>query len=151
MGDCELLNLGKRVESIPYWGKVRFVDKLRSLRRGVLTEEVALSEEVRRAVSCFPANLACFRVTDDALAPDIVKGDVAYIDCADGLIKNGDIYAVNNQGHLVLRRVYKKGTDEIVLASVDQERYPLERCERSEFSNVVVLGRLCLTQRTKSW
>lgn len=86
-----------------------------------------------------PRRLYALRVSGHSMEPGLWDGDTVVINTADTKLTDGDVFALNYEGELVIKRMVRdEGTWWMVSDNPDQRRYPRKRCHDDTF----VLGRV---------
>lgn len=90
-----------------------------------------------------PNRLLVLRVKSAGMEPSLNLGDMVVINTADTELRDGQVFAVNFYGELLLRRVQRDGGWWLVADNPDQARYP-----RKAFAgpDCVPIGRLVFKQ-----
>ena len=86
-----------------------------------------------------PAKLLAVRVANGSMEPGLYDGDTVVINTADETPKDGEVYAVNYEGELVIKRMVRDaGQWWLASDNPDQRRYPRKVCG----DGVYCLGRV---------
>jgi phage repressor protein C with HTH and peptisase S24 domain len=74
-----------------------------------------------------------------SMEPGMYDGDIVVVNTADTREQDGEVFAVNFEGELVIKRLIRdEGHWWLASDNVDQRRYPRKRCD----DRVVLLGRI---------
>jgi len=86
-----------------------------------------------------PAHLLAVRVANGSMEPGLYDGDTVVINTADNTPKDGEVFAVNYEGELVIKRMVRDaGQWWLASDNPDQRRYPRKVCG----DDVFCLGRI---------
>lgn len=89
-----------------------------------------------------PANAACVIVSGNSMEPAIPDGATIGIDTSNTTIKNGDIYAIDHDGHLRVKLVYRMPGDVVRLRSFNSDEWPDEHYTGEDAAKIKVIGRV---------
>lgn len=86
-----------------------------------------------------PAQLLAVRVANGSMEPGLYHGDTVVVNTADSAPRDGEVFAVNYEGELVIKRL-QRDAGEWWLSSdnPDRSRYPRKLCGEG----VCILGRI---------
>ncbi|MDD5272666.1 MAG: helix-turn-helix transcriptional regulator [Methylovulum sp.] len=89
-------------------------------------------------------NAACVRVSGDSMEPVMPDGCTVGIDTSSKRIKDGDIYAIDYDGQLLVKRLYRilGGGGGVRIRSYNESEYQDVECMGEEMSKLNVLGRV---------
>ena len=91
-----------------------------------------------------PAQLLALRVKVPGMEPSLNLGDVFVINTADTALREGQVFAVNFYGELLVRRAQRDGTGWWLVAdNPDEARFPRKACAGPD---CVPIGRLIFKQ-----
>jgi hypothetical protein len=91
-----------------------------------------------------PGQLLALRVRSAGMEPSLHLGDVVVINTADAALRDGQVFAINFYGDLLLRRVQREGSGWWLVAdNPDQARFPRKACAGPD---CVPIGRLVFKQ-----
>lgn len=86
-----------------------------------------------------PDDLYAIKVRGASMEPSLTDGDTIIVNTADTQLKDGEVFAVNYDGELVIKRLVKdSGEWWLSSDNLDQRRYPRKRCDDHTF----VVGRV---------
>lgn len=86
-----------------------------------------------------PAKLFAVRVANGSMQPGLWHGDTVVVNTADTEPKDGEAFAVNFEGELVIKRLVRdEGRWWLKSDNPDQSRYPRKACDERVF----ILGRI---------
>lgn len=86
-----------------------------------------------------PANLFAVQVANGSMQPGLWHGDTVVVNTADTAPKDGEVFAVNFEGELVIKRlVHDEGRWWLRSDNPDQSRYPRKACNERVF----IIGRI---------
>lgn len=93
-----------------------------------------------------PAQLLAVRVMNGSMEPGLYDGDTVVINTADAQPKDGQVYAMNYEGELVIKRLVRDaGQWWLASDNPDQRRYPRKVCG----DDVFCVGRIVHKQSEK--
>jgi len=75
-----------------------------------------------------PARLLALRVKTGGMEPSLHVGNVFVIDTAETLLRDGQVFAINFYGEVLVRRIQRDGGWWLVADHPDQARYPRKAC-----------------------
>lgn len=84
----------------------------------------------------------CVTVSGNSMEPMMPDGCVIGVDTSITTIKNGDIYAIDHNGHLRVKVLYLMPDGRIRLRSLNSDEWPDEFAGGDELSTFKVLGRV---------
>lgn len=121
--------------------------RLGFLGEGRVVDRLVFSEDwVRRVLRRNPANLAVIEAWGDSMAPTIGDGDVLMLDVQpDGLV-TGRIYVVEVDGELLVKRIQRRMTGQVVVLS-DNAAYAPEELSREDVEQLRVIGEVVWSGR----
>jgi hypothetical protein len=94
----------------------------------------------RRGIS--PENFRCVKVVGDSMTPTMFDGDVAFVDCGDQAVRDGNVYLLRYGDGFRIKRLMKRFDSSLVLVS-DNKKYPDEVVTEEQAAQfVTVLGRV---------
>jgi len=88
------------------------------------------------------ANAACVIVTGNSMEPVLPDGAAIGIDISKTTIKNGDMYAIDHNGHLRVKLVYRMPDNGIRLRSFNADEWPDEHYSGKAADTIKILGRV---------
>ncbi|ASX25887.1 S24 family peptidase [Candidatus Williamhamiltonella defendens] len=89
-----------------------------------------------------PEHAACVKVCGTSMAPVLPDGATVGIDTANTSIKDGEMYAIDQDGMLRIKLIYRLPSGAIRLRSFNSEEYPDERYEGEYVKNIRIIGRV---------
>lgn len=117
------------------------------LEDGRVVERMVFSEEwVRRVLRRNPDNLAVIEAWGDSMAPTIGDGDVLMLDIQPDGLKTGRIYVVEVDGELLVKRIQRRMTGQVVVLS-DNAAYAPEELSREDVQQLRVIGEVVWSGR----
>lgn len=89
--------------------------------------------------SYIPEKLIALRVQGHSMEPGLFDGDTVVVNTGDATPSDGDVFAINYEGELVIKRL-KRDAGEwwITSDNADRRRYPDKRCT----ADVFIIGRI---------
>jgi phage repressor protein C with HTH and peptisase S24 domain len=85
---------------------------------------------------------ACVKVSGNSMEPVFPNGCTVGIDTANTAIKDGEIYAINYNGRLLIKAIYRVPTGGIRLKSFNTEEWPDEPVTEDKMELLKILGRV---------
>lgn len=81
-----------------------------------------------------PSKLLAVRVCNGSMEPGLYDGDTVIINTSDANLKDGEVYAMNYEGELVIKRLVRDaGQWWLASDNPDQRRYPRKVCGEGVF------------------
>lgn len=87
-------------------------------------------------------NAACVKVNGNSMEPVLPHGSTVGIDTAHTDIIDGKMYAINHDGMLRVKMLYKLPGGGLRLRSYNLDEYPDERLDMEELKHVKVIGKV---------
>jgi len=103
--------------------------------------KLRFSKNTLRRYNVQADNAYCIIVSGNSMEPAIPEGATIGIDTSKTNIKDGDIYALDHDGHLRVKVVYKM-PDGIRLRSFNTEEWPDENYSEEKCKKIRLLGRV---------
>lgn len=97
---------------------------------------------LRDALRVKPETLVAVDVKGASMTPTIQDRGTVLIDTSDKALRNGQIYALNVAGDLLVKRV-ERLVDGSVTLRADNANYREQRLDASEIKTINVVGRVC--------
>ncbi len=85
---------------------------------------IRFSRDTLREVNVSPKDAVCVTVKGDSMEPVFKNGSTVGIDLSRKKIIDGDVYAINNDGLLQMKRLKHKTGSVITVESYNREEYP---------------------------
>ena len=85
---------------------------------------------------------ACVKVAGNSMEPRLFDGDVVGVDTLDKKIVDGNVYAINHDGMLRIKRLYRLPGGGLRINSFNSEEHPDEKYYDKEISNIAIVGRV---------
>lgn len=85
---------------------------------------------------------ACVTVSGNSMEPALPDGATIGIDTSNTTIKNGDMYAIDHDGHLRVKLVYRMPGDVIRLRSFNIDEWPDEHYSGDDTNKIKIIGRV---------
>lgn len=90
-----------------------------------------------------PSELFGVKVSGASMEPSLWDGDLVVINTADTAPRDGEVFAVNFEGEMVIKRLRREAGEWWATSdNIDQRRYAPKRCNGS----VLILGRIVYKQ-----
>lgn len=87
-------------------------------------------------------NAYCVTVSGNSMEPMMPDGSVIGVDTSITAVKNGDIYAIDHNGHLRVKLLYQMPDGRVRLRSLNIDEWPDEYIGGEELNTFKVLGRV---------
>lgn len=85
---------------------------------------------------------ACVKVFGNSMEPRLYDGDVVGVNTADKRIVDGKVYAINHDGLMRIKRLYRLPGNGIRINSFNKEEYPDEELSPDDRVSFHVIGRV---------
>lgn len=85
---------------------------------------IRFSRDTLREVNVSPKDAVCVTVKGDSMEPVFKNGSTVGIDLSRKKVIDGDVYAINNDGLLQMKRLKHKTGSVITVESYNREEYP---------------------------
>ncbi|WP_256577982.1 S24 family peptidase [Pseudomonas sp. Irchel s3h17] len=97
-----------------------------------------------RKMGVQPENAVCVSIYGNSMEPVLPHGSTAGVDRGKTSIKDGDIYALDHNGHLRVKLLYRLPSGGIRLRSFNRDEHPDEEYtpEQIQLQDINVLGRV---------
>lgn len=89
-----------------------------------------------------PSMAACVRVSGNSMEPKLSDGDVIAIDTARTSIVDGDTYAINHDGLLRVKRLYRLPGNKVRINSFNSAEHPDEIIKLDDTGFFKIIGRV---------
>lgn len=89
-----------------------------------------------------PQNAVCVKVSGNSMEPKLSNGDVVAIDTASTNIVDGQTYAINHDGLLRIKRLYRLPGNQVRVNSFNIEEHPDEIITLEQSSYFKIIGRV---------
>jgi phage repressor protein C with HTH and peptisase S24 domain len=89
-----------------------------------------------------PAHAACVKVTGSSMEPVLPDGSTVGIDTAQKTVIDGKMYAIDHDGMLRIKSLYKVPGGGIRLKSYNSVEYPDETYQAADAKNIRIIGRV---------
>jgi phage repressor protein C with HTH and peptisase S24 domain len=89
-----------------------------------------------------PEAAACVKVSGNSMEPRLYDGDVVGVDTLDKRIVDGKTYAINHDGLLRVKRLYRLPGGGIRINSMNTLEYPDEHYDAEDAKHITVIGRV---------
>ncbi|QDO84529.1 helix-turn-helix transcriptional regulator [Shewanella psychropiezotolerans] len=87
-------------------------------------------------------NAACVRVTGNSMEPVLPHGSTIGVDTAATKIIDGKMYAINHDGMLRVKMLYRLPGNGLRMRSYNIDEYPDERYEAEELKHIKIIGKV---------
>ena len=85
---------------------------------------------------------ACVTIAGNSMEPVLPDGCTVGIDTSKTAIKNGDLYAIDHDGHLRVKMMYRMPGDSIRLRSFNSDEWPDELYSGESAAKIRIIGRV---------
>ncbi len=89
-----------------------------------------------------PTNAACTRISGNSMEPLLPDGATIGVDTACTSVKDGEIYAIEHDGMLRVKLVYRRPGGGLRLRSFNKEEYPDEVYDSAGAKGIRLIGRV---------
>lgn len=89
-----------------------------------------------------PANAACVKVAGDSMEPVLPDGSTVGIDTSSTNIIDGKMYAIDHDGLLRVKRLYRLPAGGIRINSFNKEEYPDESYSNQDTKSIKIIGKV---------
>nr|WP_276202890.1 helix-turn-helix transcriptional regulator [Arsukibacterium perlucidum] len=104
--------------------------------------KLRFTKSTLRRYNIQPELAACVTVSGNSMEPVLPDQATVGIDTGNTKIKDGDLYAIDHDGLLKLKRLYRLPGNSIRLRSFNTDEYPYEDYQTDQASAIKVLGRV---------
>lgn len=104
--------------------------------------KLRFSKSTLRKCGVEPANAACVKVSGNSMEPRLFDGDVVGVDTGNKRIVDGKTYAINHDGLLRIKRLYRIPGGGIRINSLNTDEHPDERYDAEERDVISIIGRV---------
>ncbi|MEI8631440.1 helix-turn-helix transcriptional regulator [Vibrio sp. PP-XX7] len=104
----------------------------------------ALRKSTLRRYNVTPENAVCVSVKGDSMEPVLPNGSTVGVDCGNRTLVDGKIFAINHNGELFIKRLYKLPGGGLRIYSFNEIEYPpREYTEAQMFEQkITIIGRV---------
>lgn len=85
---------------------------------------------------------ACVKVSGNSMEPRLFNGDVVGVNTFDTKVVDGKVYAINHDGLLRVKRLYRIPGNGLRINSINSEEHPDEKYFDRELEQIKVIGRV---------
>ncbi|GGP37553.1 transcriptional regulator [Shewanella algicola] len=89
-----------------------------------------------------PTNAACVRVSGNSMEPVLPNGSTVGVDTSQTNVIDGKMYAINHDGMLRIKTLYKLPGGGLRLRSFNLDEWPDERYEGDDLKQITVIGKV---------
>jgi phage repressor protein C with HTH and peptisase S24 domain len=102
--------------------------------------KLRFAKSTLRKKSVQPENAACAVIAGNSMEPVIPDGSTIWIDKGNTRIKDGEIYAIDHDGELRIKMLYKRPSGGIRVSSYNKDEWPDENYTPEEAQKIRILG-----------
>ncbi|AZE67335.1 Phage repressor protein C, contains Cro/C1-type HTH and peptisase s24 domains [Pseudomonas synxantha] len=108
------------------------------------TVKLGFSQSSLQSLGVDASNIVCIVVSGNSMAPVIPDGSLAGVDRGKTAIKDGDIFAVSQNGQLRVKILYRLPRGGLRMRSFNRDEHPDEEYpeEQIQTEGIVILGRI---------
>ncbi|WP_328590425.1 S24 family peptidase [Veronia nyctiphanis] len=89
-----------------------------------------------------PINAACAKVEGNSMEPVLPDSATIGVDTGNRTIKDGDMYAIDHDGMLRVKLIYRLPGGGLRLRSFNADEYPDEHYSKEESTAITIIGRV---------
>ncbi|WP_434929904.1 XRE family transcriptional regulator [Shewanella sp. HL-SH5] len=89
-----------------------------------------------------PANAACVRVSGNSMEPVLPNGSTVGVDTSQTNVIDGKMYAINHDGMLRIKTLYKLPGGGLRLRSFNLDEWPDERFDGDDMKHITIVGKV---------
>lgn len=104
--------------------------------------KLRFSKSTLRKVGVQPECAVCVMVMGNSMEPMLPDGATVGVNTADKAIKDGDIYAINHNGELRVKQLYRLKQEGLRLRSINRDEWEDEDLDAEDAASVIVIGRV---------
>ncbi len=97
-----------------------------------------------RRYNVAPENAVCVAVHGNSMEPVLPHGSTVGLDCGDKILVDGKIYAINHNGELFIKKLYKLPGGGIRIYSFNEQEYPPREYTEQQLAEqkITLIGRV---------
>lgn len=104
--------------------------------------KLRFSKSTLRNASVQPENAACVKVSGNSMEPRLYDGDVVGVDLGATNVIDGKSYAINHDGMLRIKRLYRMPRGGLRVNSLNADEHPDEIYDQEERRSIVIIGKV---------
>lgn len=104
--------------------------------------KLRFAKSTLRRTNVAPANAACVKVKGNSMEPVLPEGSTIGIDTASKSIVDGKMFAIDHDGMLRVKRLYRIPGGGIRLRSYNDEEYPDEMYKGDDMKQIKIIGKV---------
>jgi phage repressor protein C with HTH and peptisase S24 domain len=104
--------------------------------------KLRFAKSTLRKSSVDPTNAACVRVNGNSMEPVLPNGSTVGVDKSQTSVIDGKMYAINHDGMLRIKTLYKLPGGGLRLRSFNTEEWPDERYESDSINLIKIIGKV---------
>jgi phage repressor protein C with HTH and peptisase S24 domain len=104
--------------------------------------KLRFAKSTLRKSSVDPTNAACVRVNGNSMEPVLPNGSTVGVDKSQTSVIDGKMYAINHDGMLRIKTLYKLPGGGLRLRSFNIDEWPDERYEAEDIKLITVIGKV---------
>ena len=104
--------------------------------------KLRFSKSTLRRCNVDAANAACVKVSGNSMEPRLFDGDVVGVNTADKSVVDGKTYAINHDGMLRVKRLYRLPSGGLRVNSINSAEHPDESYTAVERQSIQIIGKV---------
>ena len=143
---------GKRIQtpSDDPIGAVKMLDLQRQIglsqqyqdNADVADSRLSTTDGTLKSAGVDPSSAACASVTGNSMEPVLLEGTTVGVDTSKTSIKDGDMYAIDHDGMLRIKLLYRMPGNSLKIVSYNKDEWPDELLAPDEAQKVRIIGRV---------
>jgi phage repressor protein C with HTH and peptisase S24 domain len=107
-----------------------------------LGPKLRFAKSTLRKSNVDPTNAACVRVSGNSMEPVLPNGSTVGVDTSQTNVIDGKMYAINHDGMLRIKTLYKLPGGGLRLRSFNLDEWPDERFDGDDLKQITVIGKV---------
>ena len=104
--------------------------------------KLRFSKRTLKSAGVDPSSAACASVTGNSMEPVLLEGTTVGVDTSKSSIKDGDMYAIDHDGMLRIKLLYRMPGNSLKIVSYNKDEWPDELLAPDEAQKVRIIGRV---------
>jgi phage repressor protein C with HTH and peptisase S24 domain len=104
--------------------------------------KLRFAKSTLRKSSVDPTNAACVKVSGNSMEPVLPNGSTVGVDTSQTSVIDGKMYAINHDGMLRIKTLYKLPGGGMRLRSFNTDEWPDERYESEDLKHIIIIGKV---------